>query len=409
MLLLVDHTVLLPFGFRTYSSIARHVLFLIFSRKDFQTKTMPRNLLSELSDNALDIIAEETGFTRDELEPDLGFTELGVNGPLAKSIISRILHETKVNLPATCFVEYPTIASLDGFLRTISRDKVIANRPSKTSHARYDQTMPSPPLSIVLQGKPASSNKIIFLLPDGSGSGMAYASIPPIGTNICLIGMNSPYLQSSPSEGTFIIEDTARMWAEEIKMRKPVGPYILGGWSAGGYYSFEVAKRLMSEGHSVEKLILIDSPCRLVFEALPMEVVHYLSANNLMGNWVTKKTPEWLVKHFDLSIRAISRYTPTPMLSANNNVPEVCLIWAEDGVLPAGNDAAETGLDLDVKVTRFLIESRDVFGPHGWDKLFPGAKLSIATIPGNHFSIVHPPNVSPRSSSVHHKFSDKEM
>jgi thioesterase domain-containing protein len=363
------------------------------------------NLLSELSDKALDIIAEETGVARDELEPDLEFIELGVNGPLSKSIISRILQETNVNLPTACFVEYPTIASLDGYLQTISRTEVVAKELTKRTHATNDQNASSPPLSIVLQGKPASSNKIIFLLPDGSGSGMAYMSIPPIGSNVCLIGMNSPYLQSSPSEGTFVIEDTARMWADEIKTRQPAGPYILGGWSAGGYYSFEVAKHLMSEGHSLEKLILIDSPCRLVFEALPMEVVQYLSSNNLMGNWGAKKTPEWLVKHFDLSIRAISKYTPTPMFSTNYDPPEICILWAEDGVLPAGNDGAKTGLDLDVKVTRFLVQSRDEFGPHGWDKLFPGAKLSIATMPGNHFSIVHPPNVSPHSSFIQHELS----
>jgi thioesterase domain-containing protein len=354
---------------------------------------MPGNLRSELSDKALDIIAEETGVSRDELEPDLEFTELGVNGPLAKSIIARILQDTNVNLPTTSFVEYPTVASLDGYLQTLSRSKVIAKEPTKRTHFLDDVVSAGPPLSIILQGKPALSKKTIFLLPDGSGSGMAYMTIPTIGANVCLIGMNSPFLQSSPSEGTFVIEDTARRWAEEIKIRQPVGPYILGGWSAGGYYSFEVAKNLMREGHSVEKLILIDSPCRLVFEALPMEVVQYLSSNNLMGNWGSKKTPEWLVKHFDLSIRAIEEYTPTPMFSTNHNLPEICILWAEDGVLPVGNDAAKTGLDLDVKVTRFLVQSRDGFGPHGWDRLFPGAKISIATMPGNHFTIVHPPNV----------------
>lgn len=64
------------------------------------------------------------------------------------------------------------------------------------------------------------------------------------------------------------------------------------------YNSFEIAKYLVCRGERVEKLVLIDSPCRLVYEELPMEIVHYLSKNNLMGNWGTKQPPAWIMNHF---------------------------------------------------------------------------------------------------------------
>ncbi|KAF4632815.1 hypothetical protein G7Y89_g5308 [Cudoniella acicularis] len=330
------------------------------------------------------IIAQEVGVTRDELEGETEFADLGVDNLLAKSILAQILDETKVRLPATTFDDHPTASSLHSYLQESVKHST-ADTPKKI--ASTGSPASANPLSIILQGKPLSSNKKIFLLPDGSGSGMAYLRLPIIDPSVCLIGMNSPFVQSSGGE-SFTVEGIAEGWVKEIRLRQPEGPYILGGWSAGGYYAFEVAKILVRAGQKVEKLILIDSPCRLVFEELPMEVVHYLSTNNLMGNWGSKKPPSWLVEHFEMSIRAISEYTPTPM--DPEGLPEVFIIWAEDGVLK-NVDPISTGLDFNVKVTRFLIQERDGVKPHGWERLFPGAKLSIATMPGNHFTIVYPP------------------
>ncbi len=148
----------------------------------------------------------------------------------------------------------------------------------------------------------------------------------------------------------------------------------------------------MRRGQRVDKLILIDSPCRLVYEELPMEVVHYLSSNNLMGNWGAKQPPAWMINHFDISIKAISTYTPTPMDMPD--LPDVFVIWARDGVLQNGADYRKTGLDFNVKVTRMLMQRPSSDGALGWDGLFPGAKLRAAKMPGNHFTIVYPPYVS---------------
>jgi thioesterase domain-containing protein len=222
---------------------------------------------------------------------------------------------------------------------------------------------------------------------------MAYMKVPPIAPNVCLVAMNSPFLNSA-SDYTCRLEDLSPLWIKEIRSRQATGPYILGGWSAGGYYSFEIAKQLLREGEKVEKLILIDSPCRLVFEELSMEVVTYLSENDLMGNWGAKGAPDWLIKHFGSSLKTIRGYMPTPLGVDESDLPEVFIIWAANGVLQdTGISAAQTELDTSRKTTQFLVVGRDDFGPVGWDRLFPGRRISIAKMPGHHFSIVHPPNV----------------
>lgn len=219
---------------------------------------------------------------------------------------------------------------------------------------------------------------------------MAYASIPPISQPTCLVAMNSPYLDR-PSDYICSIEQIAGLWIDEIRRRQPKGPYILGGWSAGGYYAYEVARALIREQEQVEALILLDSPCRPDFEALPMEVVKYLSASGLMGSFGTKGAPAWVVEHFQSTIRAVREYVPVPMKA--ENVPDIYIIWAREGVLPSF-ELELTGLDLGVKVSRFLLEGKPDYGTHGWERLFPGGQLHMATISGNHFTLIHSPHVS---------------
>lgn len=350
-----------------------------------------------LENEILDIIAEEVGVSRDELCDDTEFAYLGIDDLLSKSIISRITKALNLQLPQTTFQEYPNVESLRVNFHKVANSLAEPTVSVPVARRVEFTTKPAGPLSVLLQGKPSSARKTIFLLPDGSGSGMAYIRVPTISPDVCLIGINSPFLNAA-EQYTCRLEDLAPIWVKEIRQRQPFGPYVLGGWSAGGYYSFEVAKQLIREGETVEKLILIDSPCRLVFEELPMEVIRYLSSNDLMGNWGSKRTPDWLIKHFQSSIDTIASYMPTQMDSGN--LPEVFIIWASEGVLQNA-DATATSLDLTVKITRFMIEERTDFGPHGWERLFPGATLSIAKMPGNHFTIVHPPDVSsPHSATL---------
>ena len=349
---------------------------------------------SHAIDRVFNIIADEVRIPRDELDEDEDFTDLGINDLLAKSIICKVSEETRLQLPLTAFTDYSTSNGLRNHLK---KSLIFAENNSSTRKPTLSSSTSIQPLSLVLQTTATPPKKTMFLLPDGSGSGMAYSRLPAIDPDVCLVGMNSPFLKSHDKDA-FSVEGIAAIWAQEIRKRQQKGPYILGGWSAGGYYSFEVAKILVRDGEKVDKLILIDSPCRAVFEELPMEVVRYLSSNNMMGNWGVGQPPAWMINHFKISIRAISEYEPRPMESSG--IPEVFIIWATEGMLE-GLDPSETGLDFGVKTTRMLLQRPESDGPLGWNMLFPRARLSVAKMPGNHFSMVHPPHVSQTHSPPH--------
>jgi hypothetical protein len=89
---------------------------------------------------------------------------------------------------------------------------------------------------------------------------------------------------------------------------------------------------------------------------------------------------------------SVERYMPTPM--AKEHVPaKVSFVWVREGLVKS---VAESGLevDLNVKVTRFLLEPRPELKSAGWERLLPGAEYSFDYMTGNHFQITQAPHVS---------------
>lgn len=345
----------------------------------------------QLLDKVLNIVAEELHCPLEELrDDDVEFSDVGLDPIVASPIIAEILQSTGVRLQDDAFNMFPDVKRLKQHVIEVSN---LASVKAATTVSTGITTDYKRELSLLLQGNRSRASKAVFLLPDGSGSAMAYVRLPAVWAGCCIYGMNSPFLDD-PSKYNCSVEYLAFIWAQEIKTIQPHGPYTLGGWSAGGYYAYEVMKHLHEMGEVVETLILIDSPCRTNFEALPLDVILYLSSHKQMGNWGNASAPSWLIHHFAATLRAVDSYKPTP----SSHQPNVFIVWASDALLH-DTTAAQIGLDPHVKVTRFLLEPRADFGPNGWEKLLPSSNIDIATIPGNHFNIIHPPNASTTSYS----------
>lgn len=343
---------------------------------------------AESAQHALQIIAEALNVDPDDFLDHEQWSFLGLGDLLAAATASD-LRQAGLDVPSDVFSKYATVGALKEYLSGAS---VSNSRPAEPTDPWEGIAKPKIPLSVVLQGSPSTSVTTIFLFPDGSGAGTSYGSLPPIGEDICIVGMNSPFLRQAQSF-TCSIERMARLWIEELRRLQPKGkPYILGGWSAGGYYAFEVAKLLAAAGEKVERMIIIDSPCRLLYEALPEQVVQELTRKGLMGASKEKKAPEWLVEHFTSTVISVDSYMPTPM--PTKQVPaDVHFVWVKEGLVES---VAKSGLDvsLDVKVTRFLLEPRGNLQTEGWERLLPGAQYHVHYMTGNHFQITQPPHVS---------------
>ncbi|KAH6613406.1 Alpha/Beta hydrolase protein [Chaetomium tenue] len=351
-------------------------------------------------------IASELHVPVDEFEQgDTEFAELGVDSLVAPSIIAKIARATAIQLPEDIFETTETVAGLRQHLATLA--------PPPPPLPPTSTPTVSPPIlirraTITTTKKPNTNTnpnpnptppRNLFLLPDGSGAAMAYARLPAL-PHTHIYALNSPFLPNNntttnttttnPTTYTCTLPQLAAAWAAAITALQPRGPYLLGGWSAGGYYAYEVARWLARRGLVVQALVLVDSPCRVRFGALPLGV------GGGAGKGGREGAPEWLVRHFEGTLRAVEAYVPEGFadgLGEGVVVPRVYIIWASEAVVGKGEVEA-AGLDPDVKVTRMLLEPRSDFGPNGWDTLFPdGTELVVSTIPCNHFEIVHPPNV----------------
>lgn len=149
----------------------------------------------------------------------------------------------------------------------------------------------------------------------------------------------------------------------------------------------------MARGEKVEKLLLIDSPCPIKLEALPARLHHFFDQIGLLGTGGTGSSPEWLLPHFEYSIKALEAYRPQPM--PKGQAPNTFAIWAREGVCgKPGDPRPPQGEGEDPKPMRWLLNNRTDFGHNGWGELL-GDSMKFAQMDGNHFTMMRDEFVSP--------------
>lgn len=357
-----------------------------------------------VADNTISIlrstIAEQIGVEVEELLAADDLSEFGVDSLMSLSILGALREKTGFKISRDAISENMSLLELEKKL--IPSLAVSAPATERPDGLAKPPAKPKPALSFLLQGKQNQAMRNIFLLPDGSGSATSYSALPEISPSISLWGLNSPFLKAT-EDYTTSIEEISAIFVEEIRRRQPKGPYTLAGWSAGGYYAYEATKQLIEAGEQVESLTLIDSPCRVEFEPIPMDLLDYLAKNGLMGADQKKATPSWLVDHFNSTIKAVDKYKPTPI--DPGKAPKTYIIWASEGVME-DLDAVKDELDISIKVTTFVLQKKDAKGPQGWERLLVGGEIEIAKAKGTHFTLVQPPNVRVASFCVFSSMAD---
>jgi naphtho-gamma-pyrone polyketide synthase len=334
-----------------------------------------------------DILAEEIGVDGHELSTRDDLTELGMDSLLSLTVIGRAREELDMDLPADLFQEYTRWSEIQASLGAATGSSASsADVPEK-----HTVTPPLPPAtSVVLQGRKTSSTSI-FLFPDGSGSASSYSGLPKVPGDVCLVGMNCPYVKN-PEELKCSLQELTTPYIAEIKRRQPTGPYNLAGWSAGGIAAYDAAQRLVDQGETVERLIMLDSPNPIGLEKLPPRFYKFLESAGVFGAAGGKKAPEWLIQHFLAFIDALDKYKPAPF-RATTRVPKATLIWALDGVCKDPSAPRPVPQPDDPKEMRWLLENRPANpGYNGWDTLLGRENIEVKCIKGvNHFTMVREP------------------
>jgi thioesterase domain-containing protein len=200
--------------------------------------------------------------------------------------------------------------------------------------------------------------------------------------------LNSPFIKT-PSLFTNGIPGIASQYLEEVRRRQPEGPYHLGGWSAGGVVAYEMMLQLMAAGERIESLLLLDSPCPIALEPLPSRLHHFFAEIGLIGSGEGTKVPDWLLEHFEASIKALSAYNPQPIPDMyKDRTPRTLAVWARYGVCRYPDSPRPEVKGDEPRSMNWLLNNRTDFGPNGWDALLKGGDIQTMTMEGNHFTLM---------------------
>lgn len=357
-------------------------------------------------------IAEEMDIDIEEITEATDLSTLGMDSLMSLQVLGSLREKAGIELDSSILADNPSLGHLR---KALGLEKVVPAPPvaSKseivqpvsvrpgTTEVPVIKRMP-PASSILLQGNVKTATRNLFLFPDGSGSATSYAGIPKVDPhNLAIFGLNCPFMKD-PTSYTCGIEGVSKLFLEEVLRRQPTGPYLLGGWSAGGVIAYEVTRQLddmnkanPAGNYYVEKLILIDSPCPVALEPLPARLHHFFDDIGLLSTG-TGTAPSWLLPHFEYSIKALTAYKPEARPSDGFVSPPVLFIWAREGVCGKPGDPRPPQQDDDPKSMKFLLENRTDFGPNGWEKLLDvgNGKAKMVQIDGNHFTMMRQPIVS---------------
>lgn len=379
----------------------------------------------------IDIVAEESGIERLDLGDDTDFVSVGIDSLMSLIITSRLKDDLSFDIgpSLSIFDTYSTVGQLkSGYLKSLrtSHDTNDSNEikieaPTKKSGWAADKswvssspmapsdrlskpnsvsqdTAPSSPqsqpetigpsTSVVLQrAKSPNESTTIFLFPDGSGSPMSYAALPPVSPNLTIIALICPYHRDPEGMMTHCTFEglMASYIAEVRRLNQPTSaPYSLGGWSSGGILAYRAAQILLDAGETVRNLVLVDSPTpNGGLARLPHQFYEHCSQVGVFGQirWAgvtaaaedaaTAPHHQWLIPHFTATVELLAGYHAPPLrVPPGTAAPRVAICWAGlpalDGVRYSRYEGDGDG---DGEGVQFFTRERTDFGPGAWAEL----------------------------------------
>jgi iterative type I PKS product template protein len=345
----------------------------------------------------IDLLVEETGMEADELTASTYFAEIGVDSLMSISILAMLKTETGIELNASFLMDYPTLEDAGRELRKLENKQNAIQNPSLPIADGNAPTESLPECNLVLmQGNAVASpsHTPLFLLADGAGSAAAYIHLPKLGSDLSVYAVESPWV-NDPENFTCSFDRAAGLYLSAIRAKQPCGPYMIGGWSGGGVFAYEVARLLLEAGEVVLGLIIIDITgprAEDISKITPpsIEVIDKIGMLSGIERNFDDTAPQSvrLKQHMLSTVACFAGVKPIPMVSGRQPGC-TSVIWAKKDILPKSAQASlPSGLDA-----WFYPSSHADIKPYGWDALV-GGNLDIFQIEGDHFSIMTVPEAS---------------
>jgi thioesterase domain-containing protein/acyl carrier protein len=166
------------------------------------------------------------------------FFDLGGHSLVAVRLMSQIQQQFKKNLTLATLFQGQTIEQLATILR------------------QQTDSLPWSPLVTIQSG---SSQRPLFCVHPAGGNVLCYYDLAlHLGLEQPLYGLQARGLDGQQEPYTRV-EDMAAYYIEAMQAVQPQGPYLLAGWSFGGFVAFEMAQQLQAKNQQVALLAMLDT------------------------------------------------------------------------------------------------------------------------------------------------------
>jgi amino acid adenylation domain-containing protein len=176
------------------------------------------------------------------------FFEKGADSLALLGLTAKIRDAWQVDLPLRRVLEEPTVAQLAA--------QVGAELDRRAATARARET--SRTLVEIQAGRP---EKVPFFTVHAAGGNVLcyYNLARHLGGDRPVYALQAPGVEQGEEEIFTRLEDLAAHHVAAVRTLRPHGPYLLGGWSAGGTIAFEMAQQLRRMGEEVLLVALMDT------------------------------------------------------------------------------------------------------------------------------------------------------
>jgi thioesterase domain-containing protein/acyl carrier protein len=179
-----------------------------------------------------------------EIDRRKPFADYALDSVAIFEILGDVACWLRRDLEASLLWQYPTVEAAAQFLAAEENP-----RDSSTGEAGHRvlriQPYGSQPPFFFIHGNTLGYD-FCFGLAAGLGDDQPFYAVPPVDARL-----------HPPGQG---IEKSAAALVQSVREVRPSGPYVIGGFCAGGAIAYEVARQFETEGEKVDLLVMIDVP-----------------------------------------------------------------------------------------------------------------------------------------------------
>ncbi|WP_060482084.1 non-ribosomal peptide synthetase [Pseudomonas sp. NBRC 111119] len=172
------------------------------------------------------------------IAPEQSIFDCGATSLTAMRLVVLVEKLYGINVPLSAFVSAPTLEKL----------ALLIQRQG--GEFKFDPLVPL---------RRTGNRRPLFLVHPMGGNILSYLRmLPHLPEDQPLYALQASGVDLG-SQPIASVEAQAAFYIASMRSVQPQGPYLIGGWSYGGFVAFEIARQLIAAGEQVDKVLVLDT------------------------------------------------------------------------------------------------------------------------------------------------------